>query len=119
MAKAKAKIETGDNFTLALRENGTVWSYGNGEKGSLGNGDKRDESEPVEVLDENGKQVDNIIDIGAGENSAILLTKDGLVYTFGTFDKLDNSGNIVIETKLTAKMESGLSDIIKVDAHRK
>lgn len=116
---AKAKIETGDNFTLALRENGTVWSYGNGEKGSLGNGDKTNKLEPVEVLDENGKQVDNIIDIAAGNTNAILLTKDKKVYTFGTFDKLDNAGNIVIETKETPEIESSLTDIEKISAHRK
>ncbi len=74
----KSQIKAGDEFTLALKENGTVWTYG-----------KDISNEPIQVEFE-----EKIIGIGAGDESRIALTENGEVYTWGKYYTVGNiSGN--------------------------
>jgi len=114
--ETKSQIEQGSNFTIALKENGTVWEYGYG----VGN-------EPTEVM-QGLNEFKNIMDIGAGNTSRIALSKNGEVYIWGTYKrnkeetKEDENGNIIITTtevsetiKEPGKVE-GLENIISVDS---
>ncbi len=87
-----AQVETGKNFTLTLKTNGTVWEFGEGS-----------ENKPTQVkLGEDN--LENIIDIGAGDSIKIVLNNTQEVYTW---DLGENP-----------KKVEGLKDIIAVDAYK-
>lgn len=67
-----AKIEEGTNYTLGLKENGTVWEYG-----------KNGTNEPAQVK-VNGIVLTDIVDIGAGDENGIAVNKNGEIFTWGT-----------------------------------
>ena len=70
-------VVSGNNFTLALRADGTVWAWGMNNCGQLGIGYTSSEyiSTPVQVIRRenyhNGKVLQNIIHIAAGANHAL------------------------------------------------
>ena len=98
----KSMVKEGNEFTLALKENGTVWTYGNNGINTT--------NEPVEIMiGEN--ELKDIIDIGAGNKISIALNKAGEVYTWGTYKTL-NGDQVENEPQ---KVE-GIQDIINVDA---
>ena len=129
---AKAQIELGDDFTVTLKENGTVWTFGKNNKGQLGNGTTSHANEPVIVLEDTSKtELENIIDIGASGEQAIAVSKTGEVYIWGvstkheTEMKEDPKTHEIIqidksqeETKLYATKVDGLNGIIKVSTYK-
>ncbi|MDE5831051.1 MAG: hypothetical protein K2H53_05465 [Clostridia bacterium] len=62
----KSQIKTGSNFTVALKENGTVWEYG-----------AKVTNEPKKV-----QGLKDITDIGAGNGICIAVDESGKVYTW-------------------------------------
>lgn len=48
-------IASGLNFSVAVKADGSIWSWGNGTQGHLGNGDTQNYTEPVRVLMPDGK----------------------------------------------------------------
>ena len=75
--KAYAKIVNGSNYTVALKSDGTVWTWGLNSNGQLGLGDSASKYKPTKV------DIENIVDISAGDTHTLLLDKDGNVYSFG------------------------------------
>lgn len=51
-AKAIPMVQTGNLFTVMLKEDGTVWTAGNSTNGSLGTNYNKQQLEPVQVLKE-------------------------------------------------------------------
>lgn len=82
-----SKVKIGKDFTLTLKENGTVWFFGD-------NGISK-ENEPYQVT-KAGKGLENIVDIGAGNKISIALDNSGKVYTWG---------NIKYTTKISSTNE--------------
>lgn len=68
----------GLNFSLALKNDGTVWAWGRNDQGQLGIGDWNDSDLPKQVMDLN-----NIVMISAGQNFSLALRNDGTVWTWG------------------------------------
>ncbi len=64
--------------SVALKLNGTVWSWGNNRYGQLGDGTKADSDRPVQV-----EEISDITVIAAGAAHTIALKKDGTVWTWG------------------------------------
>lgn len=86
----KSAIKIGTDFTLALKENGTVWAYGdNGIEVS---------NKPIQVM-ANGEELKNIIDIGVGNKISIALNNNGEVFTWGIYKHLDENSNEVQEER--------------------
>lgn len=84
-----SKIVSGDNFTVLLKQDGTVWSWGNNAYGQLGNGniENKNEIEPQKVLGINGQgYLDHVIDIAAGASFVVALRENGEVITWGRND---------------------------------
>ena len=77
-------IAVGENHTIALRSDGTVWSWGNNSYGQSGNGSKSSYTTiPVQVLKrENAtaspSALTNVIKIATGGNHSLALTSDGV-----------------------------------------
>ncbi|OXB80416.1 UNVERIFIED_CONTAM: hypothetical protein H355_003472 [Colinus virginianus] len=74
---------SGDAQTLAVTENGQVWSWGDGDYGKLGRGGSDGCKTPK--LIEKLQDLD-IVKVRCGSQFSIALTKDGQVYTWGKGD---------------------------------
>ncbi len=117
-------IQTGDKFTIALKANGTVWSFGANTKGELGLGDNVSKNTPNQVE----KLKDIVVEqISTGNGHTIALTKDGKVYTWGlnTNGQLGNgttkNSNIPQEITIPIVQESKAivqEKIVKVVANK-
>jgi alpha-tubulin suppressor-like RCC1 family protein len=90
LAEVKA-VSAGGDFTLALKNDGTVWAWGFNKNGELGNGSYDQEtemtlgdnkSEPVEV-----SMLQDVIEIAAGGSHAMAVTKDGGIWAWGSNDE--------------------------------
>ena len=67
---------------LALKEDGTVWSWGLNEWGQLGDGTNISTSTPVQV-----KGLDNIVAISSENTNCLALKNDGTVWAWGKNDR--------------------------------
>lgn len=110
---AKGQIKEGTDFTIALKQDGTVWSYGKNDKGQLGNGTQIDSNIPVQVIKEDGTPLENIVQIGAKETCGIALDANGDVYTWGTTIIMQG------QSKLVATKSTVVSNIKKIEASEK
>jgi alpha-tubulin suppressor-like RCC1 family protein len=75
---AVTSIAAGDEHSLALRSDGTVWAWGANASGQLGDGttDRRTQPARVEALD-------NVRGIAAGHAFSLALKADGSVWAWG------------------------------------
>ena len=80
-----ATLAGGSHHSLALRDDGTVWAWGDNRYGQLGNGSTELNLEPVEVGGLNG-----IVAIAAGADFSVALDEFGGVWVWG-----DNSAGQV------------------------
>ncbi|WP_068468393.1 PKD-like domain-containing protein [Candidatus Protochlamydia phocaeensis] len=78
-------IAGGGSHSLALKNDGTVWAWGNNGNGELGDGTSIDSPIPVQVG--GGGPFTNAIDIAAGNFHSLALRSDGSVWAWG-----DNGG---------------------------
>eukprot|EP01128_Nolandella_sp_AFSM9_P008683 TRINITY_DN5371_c0_g1_i1.p1 TRINITY_DN5371_c0_g1~~TRINITY_DN5371_c0_g1_i1.p1 ORF type:complete len:1070 (-),score=118.80 TRINITY_DN5371_c0_g1_i1:77-3217(-) len=74
------RVACGGNHTLALGDNGVVWSWGCGLHGQLGRREKVVSHSPLPLL----LGALPVMAIACGYNFSALLTISGSVYTFGT-----------------------------------
>ena len=79
------KIDAGDYFSIALKADGTVWTWGENTYGELGINDKTvtQSGTPVQVVLDNGSPLEDVIDISANIYAAYALTRDGSIYAWG------------------------------------
>lgn len=71
-------IASGSYFTLALRADGSVWSWGYNKYGQLGSAPDYPRLIPAQV-----SGIENVIGIAAGWNHSIALKSDGTVWSIG------------------------------------
>ncbi len=68
----------GVSHTLALKNDGTVWAWGNNSDGELGDGTVNNRTTPVRV-----SGLSNVTAIAAGGSHSVARTSDGRVWTWG------------------------------------
>ncbi|MCL2747626.1 MAG: S8 family serine peptidase [Oscillospiraceae bacterium] len=71
------KAAAGEGFSMALDENGRLWTWGANNFGQLGQGTKVDAHTPTML------PIAGVADIAAGRCHALALTDQGLVYSWG------------------------------------
>ena len=71
-------IAGGDDYSLALKANGTVWGFGRNNWGQLGNGTHDDTNTPVQV-----SGLVNAVSIAAGNGHSLAIKPDGTIWTWG------------------------------------
>lgn len=77
-------ISAGLGFTIALKSDGTVWSWGYNGDGELGDGTLQDSYTPVQVKGPTGEGfLDQIVAIRSGEDHTLALRVDGTVWSWG------------------------------------
>jgi len=72
------KIATGLNFSLALRSDGSVWSWGYNNRGQLGLSNTATTNRPTRITSQS-----NFISISAGFAHSMALKADGSVWAWG------------------------------------
>jgi alpha-tubulin suppressor-like RCC1 family protein len=106
-------IDAGNGHTIALKKDGTVWTWGENSSGQLGDGTTTNRVCPVQV-----KGLTNVTVIAAGTAHNIVVKKDGTVWTWGenAHQQLGDGSNInrceplqVKELKNAAKAAAGSS----------
>ena len=80
---AAPQIASGDNFTLALKSDGTVWAWGRNNYGQLGNGETASRTAPVQVMTGEGTPLTDVTAIAAGAAFGLALKSDGTVWAWG------------------------------------
>jgi hypothetical protein len=96
-------IAAGDDFSMALKSDGTVWTWGHNDYGTLGNGGKEDTTQPALV-----RGLPEITVIAAAGRHALALDSTGHVWTWG--DVPNRS------PELKPRQQDDLADIIAIAA---
>ena len=99
------QIASGDEHTLLLRSDRTVWAYGKGEKGQLGNGRNETSMIPVPVTGLTG-----IVAIAAGGDSSLAIDGDGFVATWGS-NEFGQLGDGTTDNRSTPVSITGLTKV--------
>ena len=80
-------IVGGENHSLAVKANGTVWASGYNYSGSLGDGTNTDSNAPVAVVGPGGGGfLTGITSVAAGGDNSLALRSDGTVWAWGDND---------------------------------
>lgn len=79
------RVETGATFVVALKSDGSVWTWGSSSPlGDLGNGTATGSYSPVQVVGPGGQGfLDEVIDIASRGRNSLALKADGTVWTWG------------------------------------
>lgn len=73
------------SHSLALKKDGTVWAWGQGDVAGLGDGTINNSPTPVQVIGPGGVGVLNqILMVGAGGNTSFALKTDGTAWAWGS-----------------------------------
>ena len=77
-------ISAGNNHSLALKSDGSLWSFGYNGYGQLGDGTTADRSLPVQVKGVNGSgNLTDVVSLAAGYLHSMALKSDGSAWSFG------------------------------------
>ena len=102
------QIVGGDSYSLALKNDGTVWACGRNDKGQLGDGTKTDKATVVQV-----SGLSEITAIAGGYSHSLALKNDGTVWAWGCND-YGELGDGTKSYKTTAVQVSGLSGVTSI-----
>jgi alpha-tubulin suppressor-like RCC1 family protein len=99
------KIEIGTEHVIALKKDGTVWTWGVGTTGQIGDGAAANRYYATQVVDETGEEyLSDIIDVAAGLDYCLALKADGTVVGWGAGANhalgVNNTGNKVLPVKM-------------------
>ena len=104
------KISAGLTHSLAIDENGTLWTWGHNSKGQLGNGTTTNSSTPIKI-----GEGTKVIEISAGNECSFAIDETGKLYAWGANEQ-SKLGLGDEETKLTPVLIEGDTIFKKVEA---
>lgn len=96
--------------SMALTENGTVWTWGKNDNGELGNGTTVQQNSPVLVIG-----LSDVTAIAAGGYYSLALKSDGTVWAWGANGNGELGDGTIVD-KHTPVQVSGLTDVIAITA---
>jgi alpha-tubulin suppressor-like RCC1 family protein len=103
-------IATGQDHSLAIKDDGSVWAWGCNSYGKLGDGSATSKSSPVQVPD-----ISDVKLIATGDNHSLAIKDDGSVWAWGRND-YGQLGDGSITNKSTPVQIPGLSHISMISA---
>jgi alpha-tubulin suppressor-like RCC1 family protein len=71
-------VAAGTSHALAVKSDGTVWAWGDGQWAQLGEPGNTDRRAPIQVT-----AISNAVAVAAGSSHSLVLTSDGHVWSFG------------------------------------
>jgi Regulator of chromosome condensation (RCC1) repeat len=80
-------VAAGRGYSLALLDNGTIWTWGDGSLGQLGDGSMQSSANPVQVAG-----LRDFISVAAGGAHALAVHNNGTVWGPGETTRSDKSG---------------------------
>lgn len=88
-AQCWQKVSVGDDYTLAIKSDGTLWAWGNNDAGQLGDGTTADKYTITQVETDNNWQ-----SVSAGSNTSYGIKTDGTLWAWGNggLGELGNGG---------------------------
>ncbi|MDO5478591.1 MAG: transglutaminase domain-containing protein, partial [Clostridia bacterium] len=93
-------LQSGDGYFAGIREDGSLWMWGNNEQGQLGIGlERRRLNAPVKVMEDVAKAYPSKV-------TTLVVKKDGSVWCFGG-EKTLKPEKIGIENVMAASMDDG------------
>ena len=104
-------IAAGDNYSLALAADGSVWGWGQGDIGTLGEESAMKQLTPVQVAD-----LQNIVAIAGADKHCLALSGDGKIWSWGT-NQHGELGDGTTENSATVVSVVGLDDVLAVVAN--
>lgn len=101
-------ISGGGEHSLALKLDGTIWTWGDNEYGQLGDGTTTDRSTPVQVSTLSG-----VVTISGGVFHSLALKSDGTIWTWGNnwYGQLGDGTTVERHTPVEV---SGLSGVVAI-----
>ena len=117
-------ISGSEYYSMALKDDGSVWSWGNNVYGNLGDNTTTQRSTPVQVLGPGGTgYLTGITEIGNGESHSLALKNDGTVWAWGSgsYGKLGNNSSSTQRTPiqvLDSAAAGNINNITSVAAGR-
>lgn len=88
------KIDSNQNFTCGLRDNGELWCWGLGTSGQLGRGSSADSSSPVRVQDSTGPTYwSDWVSFSVSSTTACGVRSNGELYCWGSESSNELLGN--------------------------
>jgi len=73
-----AAIRAGSDHTIALKNDGTVWTWGRNYFGQLGDGTNVDRNAPVQA-----SGLMNVVAVGRGDSHTVAIKSDGTIWAWG------------------------------------
>jgi hypothetical protein len=102
-------IAAGDRYSLALKNDGTVWAWGSNDEGQLGDGTSTSSNTPVQV-----SGLSDVQAVAGGWSHSLALKNDGTVWGWGRNAEGqlgDGTNNYSYNTPLQVSGLSGVQDI--------
>ena len=113
---ASPMVSAGSAHTIALRYDGTVWTWGYNGYGQLGQGNTTTVYSPVQVKSADGSSyLTDIIEIAAGAYHNLALAKDGTVWSWGYGSNGGLGNGKTSNSSLPVKV-IGVSDVVSIAA---
>lgn len=69
-------IAVGSYYWLAIKEDGSLWAWGNNKYGQLGDGSNADKNTPVKIMDD-------VAAVAAGGKHSLAIKTDGSLWAWG------------------------------------
>ncbi|MGI6434174.1 MAG: fibronectin type III domain-containing protein [Syntrophomonadaceae bacterium] len=110
-------ISAGDDFLMALLEDGTVAVLGDNSQGQFGNGTRINPTPATAAAYKKVTGLEGVVAISAGGAHGLALKKDGSVWGWGQNDK-GQLGNGSTATQLLPVAATGVTGIEAIDAGR-
>jgi alpha-tubulin suppressor-like RCC1 family protein len=115
-------VAAGTYHTVALKSDGSVWTWGRNNDGQLGDGTTAGKTTPVPVKGAGGSgTLSDVVAVAAGAGHTVALKSDGSVWAWGynVYGQLGDGTTFVRNTPVQVKDGGGsgtLSDVVAVAA---
>jgi alpha-tubulin suppressor-like RCC1 family protein len=104
-------VAAGGNHTLALKADGTVWSWGANGLGQLGDDTTDSRDTPVQVIG-----LTDVVAIAAGHTHSLAAKRDGTVWAWGNNGNRQLGDNTNVPRRETPVQTFGITDVVAVAA---
>ena len=122
------QVSAGHEHTCAVKEDGSLWCWGESHSGKIGNGEFSEDdhiiTNPHQVEAYTGRTLDGIVQVSAGEEHTCALHYTGVAYCWGLKDdgRLTASGEgpklyPTLATKQSGQTLEGLIQVIAAHSH--